>query len=238
LYFILYKNLKNIYIIIIDYTKIHNSSVIANTLTRLIQLIHIKEEKKLFKQTINLILNYAEFAAAFIMINKNNKLVPVTWGNKLEDNLECIKNVVIPLDTKNPALNTPVTKAYLKGKIFINNNTKINPDVEVLRDEMLKRNYLSSVGIPIFKNGKSYGAICICHNEIDFFGKFEKLLKEISKVISYILNEIEKNKFTNLIKKAIDISHEWVVIMDKNGNILFYMLMILLQKIVYILKKN
>jgi GAF domain-containing protein len=155
------------------------------------------------------------------MINQNNILKPVAWENKLEDNLECIKDIEIPLNTKNPALNTPIAKAYLEGKIFINNNTKTNPDVEVLREEMLKRNYLSSVGIPIFKNKKPYGAICICHNEINFFNKFKNLLQEISNVVSYVLDNIEENKFIHLIKKALDISHEWIIITNKNGDILY-----------------
>jgi hypothetical protein len=95
------------------------------------------------------------------MINENNTLKPIAWGNKLEDNLECIKEIVIPLNENSPLLNTPIVKAFLKKEIIINNNTKKNPDVEVLKEEMLKRNYLSSVAIPFFKNKKPYGVICI-----------------------------------------------------------------------------
>jgi PAS domain-containing protein len=219
--FILYKNKNSIYIIVTDCTNVYNSFIISKTLSKLIKLIRIKEENELFKKTVELILNEAEFAATFIMINQNNILKPVAWGNKLDDNLECIKSVEIPLNIPNPALNTPIAKAFLKGKIFINNNTFTNPDVEVLREEMLKRNYLSSVGIPIFKNNKPYGTICICHYEINFFGKFKELLKEISNIISYVLDAIEENKFTNIIKMAIDTSHEWIIITDKSGKILY-----------------
>ena len=212
---------KCIFLVFEDFTDLIKELNISKTLYKLNRLFKYKSENKIFKEMINIILNSADFAAAFIMVKKQDKLIPIAWGNKLEDNLECIKDVIIPINDFNPALKTPVAKAFLEENIFFNDNTFKNPDVEVLKDEMLKRNYLSSVGIPFFKNKKPYGAICICHNEIDYFKKFKKLLKEFSNILSFSLDLVEEEKNKNLIQKALDKGHEWVLITDKEGNIIY-----------------
>ena len=179
-----------------------------------------KNENELYEKFIKAVIKKAKFNACFVMKKQKNALVPVAWGNDT-DGLDCIKDVTIPLDEKTPLLKTPVAKAFLEGNIFFNDDTRINPDVEPLREEMLKRNYLSSVGIPIFKGKKVEAVICICKDEVDFFKGYKKLIEYISKALSKTFENLEEIKFKNVLLSAINKGHEWVVITDKNGKIVF-----------------
>jgi len=219
--FICHKTVNLTSIIAIDITKSNDTLLFENCLINLNKLIDSTSEMEVMRKTIDIFLNTTNFAASFIMINKDNILTPIVWDNKLPDHLECIKNVKIPLNIDSPALNTPVAKAYLKSTIEINDNTNTNPDIEVLKEEMLKRNYLSSVGIPIFKNELPYGAICICHTEINFFHKYRQLFKDLADIISYVFTIIEENRFKQIINKAVDLAFEWIILTDKTGKILY-----------------
>ncbi|MGC9187983.1 MAG: GAF domain-containing protein, partial [Sulfurihydrogenibium sp.] len=110
-------------------------------------------------------------------------------------------------------------RAFHEGRIVINQNTKVNPFVEPWREEMLKRNFLSSAAIPIFKNDKVVAVLNIYASEENFFDEQTlSILDELQKDLSFALEKIDDIRESIILKNAVE-NTSWILITDKYGNI-------------------
>ncbi|MGC9080102.1 EAL domain-containing protein [Sulfurihydrogenibium sp.] len=110
-------------------------------------------------------------------------------------------------------------RAFHEGRIVINQNTKVNPFVEPWREEMLKRNFLSSAAIPIFKNDKVFAVLTIHASEENFFDEQTlSILDELQKDLSFALEKIDDIRESIILKIATE-NTSWILITDKYGNI-------------------
>jgi len=203
-----------------DFTKQMREKQILDVIAYLQDvLLKANDEKSLFKRFIKAVIKKAGFNACVVLKKEGNKLVPKYFGGDFED-LKSLTHTEIPLI--DPEMkNIPAIKAFRSGKIVFNDDTRVNPDMKPLKEELLKRNYLSSVAIPVFLNSKVEAVICICKDEVDFFKGYKKLLEYISKFLSHALERINDVVFKDILLHAINKGHEWVVITDRDANILF-----------------
>jgi diguanylate cyclase (GGDEF)-like protein/PAS domain S-box-containing protein len=116
--------------------------------------------------------------------------------------------------------NREIMNKLLKGDIVL------TPDVRSLSTpeakEMLSRDYMSSCIIPLKKGKDTVALVGIYSFVPSMFTQEElELLKEVQKDISFALEYIERERYLKIISTAIEEGHEWVVITDEEGNILY-----------------
>ncbi|EDM23593.1 EAL domain-containing protein [Caminibacter mediatlanticus] len=214
---IIFNNKNCGFAIFVDITKEKKVTEILVAIKELLNLVLISDTiEEMLQKLVKHILYVANFDACFIVKKEDNKLIPIAFGDKSEENLKCILEV--DFDLNNPYVaKTPIGKACIDGNIHINDDTENNSDVEALKDEMLKRGFLSSVGIPIFKDNKIWGGICICKKEKNFFFNYITLLEEFKRLISFGIEKKEKDLFMHITSTALENSDMWVVITNEKG---------------------
>ncbi len=109
-------------------------------------------------------------------------------------------------------------KTYEEGEIVI--NPSVEEGKERWKSEMLKRNFLSSVSVPIMKNGKVYAVLNIYSPVSRFFdNSYKGLLEGLSRDVSFALEKIDSIKKSVILENLIEKATEWVIITDRNGKI-------------------
>jgi len=114
----------------------------------------------------------------------------------------------------------PTGLAFRTGNIIINPDTKTTEFMKPWKEEMLKRNFLSSASIPIKKNDKVVATLNIYATEPFYFEEENKtILEELQSDLQFALEKIETTRNSIILKQAIENSSQWVVITDEDGNI-------------------
>ena len=115
----------------------------------------------------------------------------------------------------------PVIKTLKYGKIYIQN--------DIVKESCYPFNKLaetydmgSCCSLPIIQKGKTFAVLVMVSKQKNLFDKrLYELLSTVSRQIEFILNNIEENRFHNIVLKALDTGFEFVVITDKNFNIIY-----------------
>jgi len=175
-------------------------------------LLKSKNEKELYEKLIKIVTKKAKFNSIIVFKLENHKLLPLYF---LDNSCDFLKNIEIDLKEENI-----LTKAVKEKKILFNDDVRLCKD-NPLKKFLLEKNFLSTAVIPIIKDDKVESLLCICKDEIDFFKGYKELFKYISKFISQKLKNLEEQNFKTLLLNAINKGHEWVIITDKEGTILF-----------------
>ena len=172
--------------------------------------INIDSEEELFKSLTGTLVEKAGFRAAFVMLpnRRNTKLVSAACHGNTPALLECIENTSIDLTSNGIALKTPLARAFLEGKIFINYDTETNESIEFLKKKMLENNCLSSICIPILKQSKPAGSLCICHEEPEFFEDYLDMFEDIKNTVSMALDRIEDVTEKKTLKNELSESED------------------------------
>jgi len=114
----------------------------------------------------------------------------------------------------------PTGLAFRTGNIIINPDTKTTEFMKPWKEEMLKRNFLSSASIPIKKNDEVVATLNIYATEPFYFEEENKtILEELQVDLQFALEKIETIRNSIILKQAIENSSQWVLITDKDGNI-------------------
>jgi len=206
-------------LIVEDFTKFCKQNQIVDIIFHLNEvLLDATSQETLFKKFLNIVISKAKFSAAFVIIKEGNLLKPIYYHSKDKD-ISFLKNLIIDINDKKFE-KLAIVRAFKEKKIIFNDDIRFNKN-NPLKDEMLKRNYLSAVAIPVFKKGEVEAVICITKNEIEFFKGYKKLFEYISKFLSKKLEKLGEETFKNVLLNAINKGHEWVLITDKDGKILF-----------------
>ncbi len=133
-----------------------------------------------------------------------------------------VEKLRIPIEDGSQYASGPTGRALREGRIVINPDTRTNPDVEPWREEMLKRNFLSSCAIPLQVEGKTVAILNLYSHTPNMFTEEElEFLKEVQADLSHALERIRKDKFFRMVNVAIEKGHEWVMITDERGKILY-----------------
>ena len=88
--------------------------------------------------------------------------------------------------------------------------------------DMVARDYMSSCLIPVMSKGRAVALLGIYSPTPSTFTQEElELLREIQYDLSFAFDYVEKEKYLKIINTAIEKGHEWVVITDEEGTILY-----------------
>lgn len=148
----------------------------------------------IFNEACNIAIDYGKFRMAWIgLVNeKDNTITPVAWAGAEQGYLSIIKAITA---NNIPEGNGPTGLAIRNGKLYYCNDIATDPVVEIWRNDALKRNYRSSIALPIIVHNKTIGAFTIYVSEPNFFNQSEiDLLSQVTTDISFALEVAETEK--------------------------------------------
>ncbi|HAA84148.1 MAG TPA: hypothetical protein DCE01_05135, partial [Thermodesulfobacterium commune] len=109
-----------------------------------------------------------------------------------------------------------------ENRIVIISDIRTDPRFYPWREEVLKRQYLSVAGIPIYKNGNPYCVLGLYAKEPNFFtDETLGLLEELRGDIEFALKRIEEIRNNVIISQALIKSPAAMVVLDEKGRIIF-----------------
>ena len=210
------------FVIFFDITKRVKYERLFRALKRVNELmVSALDERDLLRRVCEVLVNEAGFRMAWVGVpdERSGYVKPIHICGHDEGYVERLR---ISIDENLPEGQGPTGKALREGKIVINPDTRTNPDVEPWREEMLKRNFLSSCAIPLQVEGKTVAILNLYSQTPNMFTEEElEFLKEIQSDLSHVLERIRRDKFLRMVNVAIEKGHEWVLITDENGRILY-----------------
>jgi hypothetical protein len=154
-------------------------------------IVRTKDQDKLFQEACNIAINFGQFRMAWVGLLEDNSTSykPYCWAGH-EDGYFSAVEIKSTDDT--PEGRGPSGRALREGKYFICNDIKHDPVFEPWRKEALKRNYNSSITLPIKQEGNVIGTFNIYSEETAFFDVQEiKLLEEVVDDISFALDAMK-----------------------------------------------
>ena len=206
------KKLDNGFILIVDdITKFMNDEKIIDIIVSLNKKLYkSKDEKELFNNLIKILIKKGKFKDAIVVNYEKGEFKTIACSN--EYLFDFFKNI---------DKNHPIAKVLENKEVFYNDDSRINKDVQSVKDKLLQYNFLSSVAIPIIKNNKVYAVLCIFQDEIDYFRHFKKLIEYIINSLTINIAKLEDLVFKDVLLNAINKGHEWVMITNKVPEIVF-----------------
>ena len=166
-------------------------------------VVRNRVREKIFTEACNIAIDYGKFRMAWIGLvdEKDHTITPVSWAGAELGYLSKIKTIST---TKCPEGNGPTGSAIRNGELYYCNDIANDPEVEIWRDDALKRNYRSSIAFPIIVLNKTIGAFTIYVSEPNFFNQSEiELLSQVTTDISFALEVAETENKRIKAEKAI-----------------------------------
>ena len=184
-------------------------------------MITALDEWALLREVCRILVEEAGFRLVWIGVpdERRGAIRPLQVCGQDDGYVEKLK---IPISDGGPLAKGPTARAFREGRIAVNPDTRTNPDVEPWREEMLKRNFLSSCAIPLQVEGRTVAILNLYSHTPNMFTEEElEFLKEVQLDLSHALERIRKDKFYRMVNVAIERGHEWVMITDERGVILY-----------------
>ncbi len=210
------------FVIFLDVTKRKRYERFFRVLRDVNQLIiSAVDERELLDRICELLVREAGFRMVWVGVPdpETHYVVPLNICGYGRDYVSRIR---ISTDASVPEGRGPTGTALREGRIVINPDTRTNPAVEPWREEMLRRGFLSSCAIPLRRDNRTVAILNIYSGVPHMFTEEElELLEEIQRDLSFALERIEKEKFMKMTNAAIEKGHEWVLITDEEGTILY-----------------
>jgi PAS domain S-box-containing protein len=172
-------------------------------------IVHAKTQEEVFLQACRIAIDHGKFRMAWVgMVNKVTSIIePVAMHGFINDYFSEID----PISTLNIAAGKGPTGTAVREKrtVFNNNISTPNPDYSLWRNEALKRNFQSSIALPILKYGEVLAVFTLYKSEPDFFTEREvRLLEEVTANIAFAVNAIETKNDRAEKEKALIESEE------------------------------
>ncbi len=226
--FILTKNLENkslILAIAIDKTEDKACEILYKSLSEINKLIvTIQEENKLLQSVCNTLVEKAGFSLAAIgTIDKKTKLYNIEFiASKNRRYFDAMKSITISVDPSVKEGKGSVSMAYNTKQIAYIPNVLNDKRMEAWKKYQKELSVYSVCSIPILINDNVEYVLVVYSRILDFFTSSHiDLLEEIRLYLSFALEKIKHKKEILLLNEAIKKSHEWAVITDEKGTILY-----------------
>jgi diguanylate cyclase (GGDEF)-like protein/PAS domain S-box-containing protein len=214
--------------IIIDKSTEDSYKKLLTSLLKINQLLQNENNKESLIDSVCKVLveEIGYFIAVFGKVDENKLFNPIstkTKDKKISKSLELfLKNYKISVDSNKIYGRGSISEAYHTKDISLRVNVSSNPNHSYWVDFYKKHNIESLCAIPVVRDEKVEYIILILDT---FKGSFSlenlNLLEELKRDLSFAFEKIERDSLLNIMKQAIDQTHEWVLITDKNTNILF-----------------
>jgi PAS domain S-box-containing protein len=173
-------------------------------------VVHAVNKDELFYEACRIAVMHGKFHMAWVgLIDRESKtVIPVVWDG-FEDGYF---SVCPTISTQNiPQGQGPTGRAVREAATVFNNNLADRTDksYSLWREEALKRNYQSTIALPIIIRGKVRGVFSLYKSEPFFFTEKEvQLLEEVTSNIAFGLAAIENQKEKNHKESALIDSEE------------------------------
>ncbi|MFN4319971.1 MAG: GAF domain-containing protein [Aquificaceae bacterium] len=180
-------------------------------------LLQAKEKEEILKQFCKAATKEGMFRMVWVgLLDEKGNVRPLCSSGHVENYLSFL-NINIYDEKTNKG---PTARAIIEGTLQVNNDTETNPAMAPWRDEMLRRNYLSSCACPIKLGDKIIGAINLYSEKKNFFtGEVLKLVEELAKDISFALEYVDVMRTKDILFRAIEEIEDWVVVTNRNDYI-------------------
>lgn len=180
-------------------------------------------EEDIFSEACRIAVEVGKFRMAWIGLydEKNDRITPVAWDGYDNGFLDTLD---IPgMKVSESAI--PSAKAIRQKAPVFYNDIANDPDIPVfIKQEMVKRDYLSGTSFPIFINGKVVAAMVLLVSEPFFFNELEiKLLQGVTDNITYAVDKItireHQTKSEANLRSIFDSTDVAYLLLDKEYNI-------------------
>jgi PAS domain S-box-containing protein/putative nucleotidyltransferase with HDIG domain len=202
-------------------------------------IIRIKSSKKLLEKTCDILTKTGDYKMAWIGYKDVHKEVlnPVSSSGIRKENL---KKLNIELNDDNLAID-PTVKAFIEGHSVVSEDVANAPLFESFDKETLKKEYTSSVSLPLKCKNETFATLNIYSDELNIFDSEElSLLEELADNLSFGLNALkirreldkarEKLKRLNRLLYAVR-SINQLIVKENNEKVLIKKVCWLLTKI-------
>jgi PAS domain S-box-containing protein len=157
-------------------------------------MVHAVSKDEVFLAACHIAVTFGKFRMAWVGVvdYKTGVIKPVAFDGFVNGYFESIQEIS-SLDV--PAGKGPTGRAAREKMTFINNNIADPEDAtySIWRTEALKRNYLSSIGIPIMVESRVIAVFTLYHAEPFFFSDVEiNLLNKVASNIAFSILTIDK----------------------------------------------
>jgi PAS domain S-box-containing protein len=180
-----------------DITDRKNAEKEITKLNRLYQFIsqinalvlRAEDRDIIFSEACRIAVHYGNFRMAFIgkYSEEKKQVVPLATAGYEEGYLQQIR---ITAD-KSPTSEGPSGKAIRNHQHYYCNNIETDNAMLPWREEALKRNYRSSIALPVIVEGKVDVIFTLYMSEINFFNETEiKLLLDVTENVAQALDKI------------------------------------------------
>ncbi len=157
-------------------------------------IVRIRDKDQLFRNSCDIAIEHGKFQMAWIgLADETSELIrPYCWSGREEGYLS---KITIKTSKDSPEGKGPTGTAFREGKYLVCNDIEHDPIMEPWRNEALKRDYCSSIALPIKLENKIIGIFTLYTREPGFFDDQEiRSLKEAASDISYALDTIKADE--------------------------------------------
>ncbi|MGG9961967.1 PAS domain S-box protein [Ferruginibacter sp. SUN106] len=171
-------------------------------------IVRTTDENTLFEEVCRIAVELGEFKMAWIgLIDEQTKtVIPVKHAGEEKNYLSKIKTISI---ADVPEGRGPTGTALREGRYMICNDIENDSSMYPWKDAALKRDYQSSMSLPIKKFGKIIGAFSVYASEKNFFDDAEiALLEEATGDVAFALENFEKEALRKSAEIAVKLSEE------------------------------
>ncbi len=185
-------------------------------------IIRSEDEEELLSKICDILFSHMDFHLVVLgSIDKKTKLFKPKFIKGEERYVKEFKNVVVSVDESVPEGRGTTGRAYRTKQIAVSDNVFKDKGMSAWKEAQKKYGIHSICSIPIFKNNKIAYIIIIYSRIAGIFSqKYLSLIKEMQADISFALDKIEQNRELKMFNDALSASMNWVVVTDKDANIL------------------
>ncbi len=211
------------FVMVFDITQQKVFEMLYKSLSDINQLIiRSEDEEELLSKICDILFSHMDFHLVVLgSIDKKTKLFKPKFIKGEEKYVKEFKNVVVSVDESVPEGRGTTGRAYRTKQIAVSDNVFKDKGMLAWKEAQKKYGIHSICSIPIFKNNEIAYIIIIYSRIAGIFSqKYLPLIKEMQADISFALDKIEKNKELKMFNDALSVSMNWVVVTDKDANIL------------------
>jgi diguanylate cyclase (GGDEF)-like protein/PAS domain S-box-containing protein len=212
------------FVLVLDKTQEISYQKLFFALSQINQLIvKTESEEELLREVCNILVDKIGYTSCAIgYIDETSKLfIQKYTRSNTKEKEEALRSLTIGVDPSTPYGSGSVSQAYHTKKIAIIEDVLKRTHMSYWQDYYSHLNIHSVCSIPLMKNNKVKYILYLNDTTPNSFSKdYLHLLEEIQMDLSFALDKIEAQKSITLLNKALDKSHEWAVITDKEGTIL------------------
>jgi PAS domain S-box-containing protein len=167
------------------------------------QLIHATDETELLKTVCQLAVEEGGYRMAWVGLAEQDtakSVRPVAQAGFVSGYLESVNITWADAERGRG----PTGIAIRTGKVALARNIPGDPNYGPWREEAIKRDYMSSIALPLMAEGKAWGALCIYAAEPDAFDEEEiALLTEMAGDLTYGTGTLRSRAERDRAEKAL-----------------------------------